>query len=42
MTNDLLYLSERHRMELGRNPEDSVILEGKMKVSPVVLVGGDP
>ena len=40
MTNDLLYLSERHRMELGRNPEDSVILEGKMKVPPVVLVGG--
>ena len=40
VTNDLLYLSERGRMELGRNPEDSVILEGKMKVPPVVLVGG--
>jgi hypothetical protein len=38
-TNDLLYLSERGRMELGRNPEDSVILEGNMKVPPVVLVG---
>ena len=38
-TNDLLYLSERGRMELGRNPEDSVILEGNVKVPPVVLVG---
>ena len=39
MRNDLLYLSERGRMELGRNRDDSVILEGTTKIPPVVFVG---
>ena len=36
--NDPFYLSERGRMELGRNRDDSVILEGRTKIPPVVFV----
>lgn len=36
--NDPFYLSERGRMELGRNLGDSVILEGKTRIPPVVFV----
>ena len=39
MINNMLYLSERGRMELGRNPDDSVIVEGHVRVPPVVFVG---